>query len=80
MKVSIATRNIAFAWAQSIRSVGSFVSPLAAGLVVQCFGLRLLFVGSACIFLLVMLLCLLLYRRRERTHSQHHLHFAGNRL
>ena len=79
MKVSIATRNIAFAWAQSIRSVGSFVSPLAAGLVVQCFGLRLLFVGAACIFLLVMLLCLLLYRR-ERSHSQHHLHFAGNRL
>ena len=76
-KVSLAARNIAFAWAQSIRSIGGFVSPLAAGLVVKCFGLRPLFVGSACIFLLVMLLCILLYRK-ERSHSQHHHHPAGN--
>ena len=77
-KVSLTARNIAFAWAQSIRSIGSFVSPLVAGLVVQYFGLRPLFVGAACIFLLVMLLCMLLYRR-ERSHSQHLLP-AGNRL
>ena len=76
-KVSMSARNIAFAWAQSIRSIGGFVSPLAAGLVVRCFGLRPLFVGSACIFLLVMLLCTLLYRK-DRSHVRHHLHPAGD--
>ncbi|MBQ9336871.1 MAG: MFS transporter [Lentisphaeria bacterium] len=70
-KVSLAARNIAFAWAQSIRSIGGFVSPLAAGMVVRYFGLRPLFIGSACIFLCVMLLSALLYRR-ERSHSLHH--------
>ena len=76
-KVSLSARNIAFAWAQSIRSIGGFVSPLAAGLVVRCFGLRPLFVGSACIFLFVMLLCALLYRK-DRSHVRHHLHPAGD--
>ena len=70
-KVSQEGRNIVLAWAQSIRSVGWFVAPLISGLVVNYFGLRAMFAAAGLIFLVVMLIVTVLYRRDYR-HAKHH--------
>ena len=70
-KVNQTARNIALAWAQSIRSVGWFIAPLAGGLVVNGFGLRALFVAAAGIFITIMIIIAFTYQR-ERKHAMHH--------
>ena len=69
-KVNQTARNIALAWAQSIRSVGWFLAPLAGGLVVNGFGLRALFVADGIIFLTVMVIIAVIYHRECR-HAAH---------
>ena len=59
------------AWAQSIRSMGWFIAPLISGLVVNYFGLRAMFAAAGLIFLVVMLVVTVLYRRDYR-HAKHH--------
>ena len=67
-KINQTARNIVFAWAQSIRSLGWFIAPLAGGLVVNTFGLRALFAAAAMIFLTVMAIIGVIYQK-ERRHA-----------
>ena len=75
-KVSQEGRNIVLAWAQSIRSMGWFIAPLVSGLVVNYFGLRAMFAAAGLIFLVVMLVVTVLYRRDYR-HAKHHAASQG---
>ena len=74
-KVNQEGRNIALAWAQSIRSAGWFIAPLISGLIVNYFGLRTMYVAAGLIFLIVMLVVMMLCRRDS--HHARHRHAAA---
>ena len=71
-KVSQTARNLVFAWAQSIRSLGWFLAPLAGGMVVDLFGLRALFIASAGIFFVVMMLVIYTYGKERKHFAEKH--------
>jgi len=55
-KTGTKARNLAFAWAFSIRSIGMFLAPFAAGFVIyRTHQVRTIFIAGACIFLLIAL-------------------------
>ncbi|MBE6372591.1 MAG: multidrug efflux MFS transporter [Lentisphaerae bacterium] len=76
-KVDLTARNIALAWAQSMRSTGWFIAPLVCGLVVNGFGLRALFIAASLIFLIVMVIIAVAYHRESR-HEAHRKKVISN--
>lgn len=72
-KLDMSARNIALAWAQSIRSVGGFAAPLVCGLVVNCFGLRAAFVSGSIVFLVVLMIIFVTYQRDCRHAARRNL-------